>query len=69
MKNRVIPFPRTFQDPSPEQEELFWAAGQDLIDDVAAEPVPERLNMLAVELGRALDQRRAALSHKDKDRS
>ena len=60
MKTPVIPFPETPADWLAEGDEIVRAAAQDLVDAVAAEPVPERLRLLAAELGRALERRRTA---------
>lgn len=66
MSSPVIPFPgkRTEQT---SEEEAVSAFAQELAAEVAAEPVPERLIALAIELGRALDEKHSALSDKAVD--
>lgn len=65
MNNSVIPFPEEPEDRASEQEARLRAAAQALLDAVAAEPVPDRLRLLAEELGRALDQQRASEADAD----
>lgn len=55
MTNSVIPFPHP--EVSHEDEELVRIASQNLLESVSNQPVPERLQELALELGWALDQR------------
>lgn len=62
MVNAVIPFPvQGAQTPS-EEDKLVLTTAEDLLHAVSAQPVPDRLNALAAELGRALDRRHDELS-------
>lgn len=65
MKNPVIPFPGVRSDPASDEEEQIRAAVQELGDAAASDPIPERLRLLATELGRALDARQAELRATD----
>lgn len=62
MVNSVIPFPRQGAETSSEEDKFARAAAQDLLQAVTAQPVPDRLQALAAELGRALDLRRSEFS-------
>lgn len=53
-------------EPAPENDLSFLrTAARRLIDAIAAEPVPERLRGLAIELGRALDHQRRTGAEED----
>lgn len=66
MKNPVIPFPGTRSDRPSDEDDHIHRATQDLAVSVAADPVPERLRVLAAELGQALDARQADLSNPER---
>ncbi|MBL4918900.1 hypothetical protein [Szabonella alba] len=63
MNRRAIPFPGQPPAQPPYEEEPLSHEAKELAEQIAAEPVPERLRMMAAELGRALDARQ-----KDSDR-
>lgn len=63
MKNTVIPFPLAPSEAAPDLkpgnsgDEVTRAALRDMREAIAEEPTPERLRVLAEELGRVLDAR------------
>lgn len=61
MNSSVTPLPEEHEGGSTSQQEAcLRAAAQALLEAVSQEPVPDHLRSLAAELGRALDQQRAA---------
>lgn len=68
MSSPVIPFSGKHTEKTSEEEAVRVAA-QELVDKLAAEPVPEQLIALARELGRALDEKQAVHTDRTVDPS
>lgn len=57
--------PEENRAPDSPETGAFQRAAQNLLDAIAAEPVPERLRRLAMELDAALERRRAGAKGQD----